>query len=102
MTVFKNMTNLLIAYGDWYFFGERVTSAIVMSFGLMVVGSVLTGYYDLEFDAVGYAWMSANCIAQVGTLYKIEACIVCIILSIRDTKRCRAVCEAVQLEWDKK
>jgi len=64
MTVFKNLTNLIIAYGDWYFFGERVTRTIIISFAMMVAGSVLTGYYDLEFNAMGYAWMSCNCCAQ--------------------------------------
>jgi GDP-mannose transporter len=65
MTVFKNMTNLLIAYGDWYFFDERVTRTVIASFALMMAGSVLTGYYDLEFNALGYSWMSLNCCAQV-------------------------------------
>ncbi|EGD77216.1 hypothetical protein PTSG_08308 [Salpingoeca rosetta] len=64
VTVFKNMTNLLIAYGDWHFFGQTVTRGVIVSFMLMVVGSILTGFTDLEFNLQGYVWMSLNCLSQ--------------------------------------
>lgn len=36
-----------------------------MSFVLMIVGSIMTGYYDLEFSLRGYLWMATNCLSQV-------------------------------------
>eukprot|EP00043_Microstomoeca_roanoka_P024753 m.6656 g.6656 ORF g.6656 m.6656 type:complete len:314 (-) comp4887_c0_seq1:118-1059(-) len=64
VTVFKNMTNLLIAYGDWHFFGQTVSTGVIFSFLMMVVGSILTGFTDLEFNLPGYIWMSLNCVSQ--------------------------------------
>eukprot|EP01147_Barroeca_monosierra_P008636 gene8636-10296_t len=64
VTVFKNLTNLLIAYGDWYFFGQNVSGGVIFSFLMMVAGSVLTGFTDLEFSLPGYVWMSLNCVSQ--------------------------------------
>eukprot|EP00049_Salpingoeca_infusionum_P019846 m.363163 g.363163 ORF g.363163 m.363163 type:complete len:302 (-) comp21577_c0_seq1:202-1107(-) len=64
MTVFKNMTNLFIAFGDWYLFGQIITLAIFVSFVVMVIGSVLTGFSDLNFNLEGYVWMAINCLAQ--------------------------------------
>ena len=68
LTVFKNMTNLMIAFGDWYFFGQTVTPAIIGSFVVMTAGSLLVGFTDLEFNLRGYVWMSMNCLAQVTAL----------------------------------
>eukprot|EP00056_Hartaetosiga_gracilis_P016022 m.242721 g.242721 ORF g.242721 m.242721 type:complete len:318 (-) comp36594_c0_seq1:132-1085(-) len=66
VTVFKNLTNLVIAYGDWYFFDQTVTRGVLLSFLLMVVGSALTGFTDLHFSLPGYIWMSLNCLSQAG------------------------------------
>eukprot|EP00055_Hartaetosiga_balthica_P002896 m.139779 g.139779 ORF g.139779 m.139779 type:complete len:329 (+) comp24544_c0_seq1:176-1162(+) len=66
VTVFKNLTNLVIAYGDWYFFNQTVTTGVLLSFFMMVVGSILTGFTDLEFSLVGYIWMALNCLSQAG------------------------------------
>ena len=65
-TVFKNMTNLLIAYGDYHFFGNKVTRGVAACFGLMLVGSVLSAATDLEYSAAGYAWVALNCCLQAG------------------------------------
>ncbi|KAJ9145391.1 Golgi GDP-mannose transporter [Pleurostoma richardsiae] len=75
-TIFKNLTIIVIAYGDVLWFGGRVTSLILLSFGLMVVSSVIAAWADIQAavdgmhsDAphtaistlnAGYAWMGAN------------------------------------------
>lgn len=66
LTVFKNTTNLLIAWGDWYFFGQYISLGVIGSFALMVVGSVLSGLTDMQYNATGYLWMAANVLSQVG------------------------------------
>eukprot|EP00045_Choanoeca_perplexa_P016583 m.224806 g.224806 ORF g.224806 m.224806 type:complete len:340 (-) comp17300_c0_seq2:80-1099(-) len=74
LTVFKNMTNLFIAFGDWYFFDQTVTTAIIGSFAMMTLGSLLVGFTDLEFNLKGYLWMCCNCLAQTGyVLYMRQA-----------------------------
>eukprot|EP00128_Syssomonas_multiformis_P007338 Colp12_sorted_trinity150504_noHs@3736 len=63
VTVFKNCTNLLVAYGDKYFYGQQVSFGVLCSLLLMVVGSIVSGYTDLSFNLVGYIWMTLNCVA---------------------------------------
>lgn len=62
VTIFKNLTNILIVAGDWYFYKEPVTGLIVSSFLIMLLGALLAAVNDIEFSAVGYFWMSLNCI----------------------------------------
>eukprot|EP00042_Codosiga_hollandica_P024491 m.103348 g.103348 ORF g.103348 m.103348 type:complete len:323 (-) comp51568_c0_seq1:166-1134(-) len=66
VTVFKNMTNLLIAYGDWAWFGQTISRGVIISFLMMIIGSILSGFTDLEFNIYGYLWMAVNCFSQAG------------------------------------
>lgn len=75
-TIFKNLTIIVIAYGEVLWFGGRVTHMTLLSFGLMVLSSVvaawadiqaaLSGSHTLEASAAistlnaGYAWMGMN------------------------------------------
>eukprot|EP00123_Amoebidium_parasiticum_P020880 comp58129_c0_seq1/m.47818 comp58129_c0_seq1/g.47818 ORF comp58129_c0_seq1/g.47818 comp58129_c0_seq1/m.47818 type:complete len:328 (-) comp58129_c0_seq1:283-1266(-) len=61
VTVFKNLTNIVVAYGDKYFYGQEVTQGVLVSLMLMVLGSLMSGWTDLQFDLIGYLWMFANC-----------------------------------------
>ncbi|KAJ3072311.1 GDP-mannose transporter into the lumen of the Golgi [Podochytrium sp. JEL0797] len=74
-TIFKNLTIILIAYGELYFFnGAAITNMILSSFGLLVASSVVAGWTDiasghgLKSDDQGltlllaYFWMSLNCL----------------------------------------
>lgn len=70
ITIFKNCTNILIVAGDYYLYGNPVTTAVVGALGLMLTGAVLAGYYDLSFNFLGYFWMIMNCCVTAGyTLY---------------------------------
>lgn len=87
-TIFKNLTIILIAYGEVLWFGGRVTALTLVSFIFMVVSSVIAAWSDISNamnDAlavgqpaavaggltsvtnvvstlnVGYFWMFANC-----------------------------------------
>lgn len=66
VTIFKNLTNVLIVAGDWYYFGQPVSAGVVGSLAIMMLGALLAGYYDLAFSATGYAWMLLNCAATAG------------------------------------
>ncbi|KAG1448222.1 hypothetical protein G6F56_009007 [Rhizopus delemar] len=73
-TIFKNLTIILIAYGEVIWFGGSVTRVMLVSFSLMVLSSVIAGWSDIsdtfsniaELDTtiVGYVWMAINCISS--------------------------------------
>ena len=81
-TIFKNLTIILIAYGEVLWFGGSVTGMALFSFGLMVLSSVIAAWADIQHaisslggrtgqsDAAsakistlnaGYVWMLLNC-----------------------------------------
>jgi GDP-mannose transporter len=76
-TIFKNLTIIVIAYGEVLWFGGSVTPITLLSFGLMVLSSVIAAWADIQaaIDGVGhhteasaaistlnagYAWMGMN------------------------------------------
>jgi GDP-mannose transporter len=63
ITVFKNLTNVIIVFGDWYWHQQKINIGVLLAFGVMVVGAVAAAYTDIMFSAEGYFWMSANCAA---------------------------------------
>ncbi|KAF5362539.1 hypothetical protein D9756_002558 [Leucocoprinus leucothites] len=90
-TIFKNLTIILIAYGEMIWFGGSVTALTFISFIFMVISSVIAAWSDVTSALsqsvpavstgisaetmknllntvrglnVGYFWMLANCIAS--------------------------------------
>ncbi|KAI0285904.1 GDP-mannose transporter, partial [Russula aff. rugulosa BPL654] len=82
-TIFKNLTIILIAYGEVLWFGGRVTALTMVSFIFMVVSSIIAAWSDVSshsshsspgglnsetsvFDTLnaGYFWMFANCLTS--------------------------------------
>ncbi|KAI5958047.1 VRG4 [Candida theae] len=72
-TIFKNLTIILIAYGEVIWFGGKVTTMALSSFLLMVFSSVIAYYGDKgeaktvddQFQLyLGYFWMFTNCFAS--------------------------------------
>ncbi|PGH05958.1 GDP-mannose transporter [Helicocarpus griseus UAMH5409] len=77
-TIFKNLTIILIAYGEVLWFGGSVTGMVLFSFGLMVFSSIIAAWADINHalstvsgaDATskistlnaGYIWMLINCL----------------------------------------
>ena len=76
-TIFKNLTIIVVAYGEVLWFGGSVTSMALLSFGLMVLSSVIAAWADIQaaingFGSTtdtsaalsilnaGYAWMGLN------------------------------------------
>lgn len=73
-TIFKNLTIIVIAYGEVLWFGGEVTPIALLSFGLMVLSSIIAAWADIQaalsggYDAsvsvstlnAGYAWMGMN------------------------------------------
>jgi len=89
-TIFKNLTIILIAYGEVLWFGGHVTGITLISFGLMVLSSFIAAWGDISkalsasaatsvsaaLDAsakaasarttAGYIWMLINCVVSAG------------------------------------
>ncbi|GMM31099.1 GDP-mannose transporter [Martiniozyma asiatica (nom. inval.)] len=68
-TIFKNLTIILIAYGEVLWFGGEVTTMALGSFILMVLSSVIATYGDQDASGVynfniGYFWMALNCFSS--------------------------------------
>ncbi|KOS21463.1 GDP-mannose transporter [Escovopsis weberi] len=76
-TIFKNLTIIVIAYGEVLWFGGRVTSLILLSFGLIVFSSIVAAWADADAAAqsskasaalstlyLGYTWMGLNVFCQ--------------------------------------
>ena len=76
-TIFKNLTIILIAYGEVLWFGGSVTGLTLFSFGLMVFSSLIAAWADIkhalessEEESIakmstlnaGYIWMLINCL----------------------------------------
>ena len=79
-TIFKNLTIIIIAYGEVLWFGGSVTPMILFSFGLVVLSSVVAAWADIQAALehsvsgsnaasaaqlstlnAGYMWMLLNC-----------------------------------------
>lgn len=85
-TIWKNITIILIAYGEVLWFGGHVTGLTLISFGLMVISSLIAAWSDISAaiaqfgDApagesgnaaaklgnlnAGYLWMMVNCLTS--------------------------------------
>ena len=76
VTVFKNLTNILIACGDGIFHGSTdnfTNPLILLSFLLTAVGAILASYGDLEFNWSGYSIMIMNCFFSAGYVIQLKS-----------------------------
>jgi GDP-mannose transporter len=84
-TIFKNLTIIIIAYGEVLWFGGTVSPLALFSFGLMVLSSIVAAWADIQHalsfgaksdaatDAIstlnaGYMWMMFNCLCSAAYL----------------------------------
>ncbi|KAI8086519.1 uncharacterized protein BX664DRAFT_374550 [Halteromyces radiatus] len=78
-TIFKNLTIILIAYGEVIWFGGTVTFLMMVSFTLMTLSSAIAGWSDVSIaintfvqadslvysnTMIGYFWMATNCLSS--------------------------------------
>ncbi|KAG0305827.1 GDP-mannose transporter into the lumen of the Golgi [Dissophora globulifera] len=75
-TIFKNLTIILIAYGEVLWFGSKVTPLMLLSFAFMLLSSVIAGWSDISSFVPsdptdlrlnpGYGWIALNCLSSAG------------------------------------
>mmetsp|Transcript_3778 Transcript_3778/g.5450 ORF Transcript_3778/g.5450 Transcript_3778/m.5450 type:complete len:355 (-) Transcript_3778:114-1178(-) len=66
VTIFKNITNIFTATGDYYFFDTRTEALVIVAFGIMLAGAFAAASNDLTLTAMGFFWMFANCLCTAG------------------------------------
>jgi len=59
-TIFKNITIILIAYGEVIWFGGSVTGMALFSFSLMVASSVIAAWADIQHAMTSYGTKAAG------------------------------------------
>ncbi|WCJ29246.1 GDP-mannose transporter GONST2 [Euphorbia peplus] len=62
MTILKNVTNILTAFGELYIFRKRQNQKVWAAMFLMIISAIISGITDLSFDASGYTWQIMNCV----------------------------------------
>jgi GDP-mannose transporter len=67
-TIFKNLTIILIAYGEVLWFGGSVTGMALFSFGLMILSSVIAAWADIQHTLQNYGHSETEASAKVSTL----------------------------------
>lgn len=66
VTIFKNLTNVGIMWGEWYFYGAHVSLGAILSCAIMILGAFLAAANDITFSGIGYFWMVSNCCCTAG------------------------------------
>ena len=67
-TIFKNLTIILIAYGEVLWFGGSVTGMSLFSFGLMVLSSVIAAWADIQHALQSFGHASTEASEKISTL----------------------------------
>lgn len=67
-TIFKNLTIILIAYGEVLWFGGSVTGMALFSFGLMVLSSVIAAWADIQYALQHHGQATEEASQSVSTL----------------------------------
>jgi len=66
VTIFKNISNITTATGDFYFFGNKPENLVFVAFGIMLAGAIAAAGYDISMSLTGFTWMVLNCISTSG------------------------------------
>ncbi|KAK0722358.1 GDP-mannose transporter [Lasiosphaeria miniovina] len=70
-TIFKNLTIIVIAYGEVLWFGGSVSPMALLSFGLMVLSSVIAAWADIQaaIDGVGHSLETSDALSTLNAGY---------------------------------
>lgn len=66
VTIFKNITNIIVTAGDCYFFHTPPEPLVLVAFGIMLAGAVAAASNDMHVSVVGIFWMGMNCVVTAG------------------------------------
>lgn len=60
--VFRNISTVLVACGDALLFSKEFNKDMKIAIAVILAGSIVYSYFDMNFNMVGYLWMVANTI----------------------------------------
>jgi GDP-mannose transporter len=66
VTVFKNITNIFTALGDFYFFQNKPELLVIAAFAVMLLGAMAAASQDAFITWTGFFWMMLNCLSTSG------------------------------------
>lgn len=66
VTIFKNITNIVVTIGDYYYFGTQVEALVMAAFGTMLAGAIFAAKNDVTVTVIGLFWMAMNCLTTAG------------------------------------
>jgi GDP-mannose transporter len=66
VTIFKNITNIVVTVGDYYCFGTKAGGMVILAFAVMLSGAVAAAWNDIEMSTLGVFWMAMNCVSTAG------------------------------------
>ena len=75
VTVFKNLTNIIIVTGDVWIFNERISTVAMGAVAAMSLGALMLGFNDMDFNIKGYIWMTLHIISTAGMYICVHMCI---------------------------
>ena len=67
-TIFKNLTIIVIAYGEVIWFSNTVSPLSMSAFGLMVLSSIIAAWADIQSALAGGKENAADAAVAVSTL----------------------------------
>jgi GDP-mannose transporter len=72
VTIYKNITNILVTAGDIYFFRTTVEGLVLLAFGVMLFGAVAAAWNDINITFMGLFWMTTNCLVTAGYILNLK------------------------------
>jgi GDP-mannose transporter len=66
VTIFKNITNIVVTFGDYLWFGSSAEWLVIVAFGIMLSGAVAAAWNDIYVTWLGLFWMALNCLSTAG------------------------------------
>lgn len=66
VTIFKNISNITTAVGDYYYFGNKPERLVMVAFAIMLGGAIAASKNDISVSNLGLFWMAANCVSSSG------------------------------------
>ena len=81
VTVFKNVTNILTATGDYIFFGNKPECLTMAALRIMLLGAASAARNDANITFSGVFWIIANCFSTAGYILYMKHAIKTIQLS---------------------
>ena len=66
VTIFKNITNIVVTFGDYLWFGSTTEYLVMVAFGIMLFGAVAAAWNDIYVSWQGLFWMALNCLSTAG------------------------------------